>query len=265
MGQPSVTVTTRLQAPLPRQTQRVRGLGGGTGSPTRSTAQASRAAGFLNSHSYTGHGATHSTHSLHTPLQEDPLTHLIPSPSPGTATHRHTHCGPLPLAKAQGAGPRLRKGPGWAGRPAAAGAAWRDHAPRAGMPASGQGTAVPEPARTAPPGSSLPLQFPWQERHTAASHLDVRELAQVRVHGQQRLVHQLLVVIHPEQVVVLRRQEQVSAPPGHQPPQPQLSSPRNLGAQLLPHHFKAQCLLKTSVSSLVKWASSRGQQGPWEG
>lgn len=30
-----------------------------------------------------------------------------------------------------------------------------------------------------------------------SSHLNVRELAQVGVHGQQRLVHQLLVVVHP--------------------------------------------------------------------
>lgn len=37
-----------------------------------------------------------------------------------------------------------------------------------------------------------------------ASHLDVRELAQVCVHGQQRLVHQLLVVIQPEEVIVLK-------------------------------------------------------------
>ena len=39
----------------------------------------------------------------------------------------------------------------------------------------------------------------------STAHLDVRELAQVRVHGQQRLVHQLLVVIHPEQVIVLQK------------------------------------------------------------
>lgn len=36
------------------------------------------------------------------------------------------------------------------------------------------------------------------------SYLYVRELAQVGVHGQQSLVHQLLVVVHPQQVIVLR-------------------------------------------------------------
>lgn len=46
--------------------------------------------------------------------------------------------------------------------------------------------------------------LPAQAARSTVSHLDVRELAQVRVHGQQRLVHQFLVVIHPEQVIVLK-------------------------------------------------------------
>lgn len=203
------------------------------------------------------------------PNRRTSLTHRVPSTD---SRHRHTqhaHCGASsprrdPGNRAPSSQPRkARLGGGLAGwlrqeQP------WRDQAPVAGTPASGQVTAVPEPAPACPRPVPLSLSFPGMAQ-TAASHLDVRELAQVRVHGEQRLVHQLLVVIHPEQVVVLKERQQVSAPQGASHPSPQLSPPRNLGAQLLPHHFKVWWLLKTSVSSSVKWASSRGQQGPMGG
>lgn len=135
----------------------------------------------------------------------------------------------------------------------------------AGMPASEQVTAVPEPAPACPHPVPLSLSFPCMNARRAASHLDVRELAQVSVHSQQRLVHQLLVVIHPEQVIVLKEAAAGECISGRQPPQPTALASQDLGAQLLPHHFKIWWLLKTSVSSSVKWASSLGQQDPMGG
>lgn len=41
-----------------------------------------------------------------------------------------------------------------------------------------------------------------------ASYLDIRELAEIGVHGQQGLVHKLLVIIRPQQVIVLSKKHQ---------------------------------------------------------
>ena len=87
----------------------------------------------------------------------------------------------------------------------------------------------------------------------SASHLDVRELAQVRVHGQQRLVHQLLVVIHPEQVIVLQEARAQQCAPGelaHSRPGSHLPGARGPAR---PRRFPAGRPLRASASSSVKW------------
>lgn len=98
---------------------------------------------------------------------------------------------------------------------------------------------------------------------STVSHLDVRELTQVCVHGQKCLVHQLLMVIHPEQIVVLKRQEHMNAnaplgllaTPAHS-----FCLPGTWGSALTPS-LQGLVASETSISSSVKCAGSWGQQG----
>ena len=138
-----------------------------------------------------------------------PLIHVV-SPRVTPQLHGPTcTCSTRSLSTAQrptGTGFPAQKGPGLGtGRPASEGAAPEDEL-------GGEGEAClqpwaactpPHPSPTPAPRHRLPGRSRMEGQSTA--HLDVRELAQVRVHGQQRLVHQLLVVIHPEQVIVLQK------------------------------------------------------------
>lgn len=198
------------------------------------------------------HTMTHSFPSKHresntghtTPRPSSPVIHFV-SPRVTPQLHGHTRtCSTRSLSIARrptGTGFPAQKGPGLGtGRLAS-----EEAAPEGELGGEGEACLQPWAARTPPPPAPrhrLPGRSRVEGQSTA--HLDVRELAQVRVHGQQRLVHQLLVVIHPEQVIVLqkaRAQEwtpgglgcgRASSPlPGTQGPAPSLHSwaaPQNL-------------------------------------
>lgn len=117
------------------------------------------------------------------------------------------------------------------------------------------GALSPAPAPPSLSPSPAPRhRLPGRSRvdRPSTSHLDVRELAQVRVHGQQRLIHQLLVVIHPEQVIVLREtrtQQRAPGEPAHSRSGSHLPGTRG---PALPHRFTAGRLLRTSASLSIK-------------
>lgn len=124
-----------------------------------------------------------------------------------------------------------------------------------GQSARRVGEACLQPGAALSPSPAPRHRLPGHSRvdRPSASHLDVRELAQVRVHGQQRLVHQLLVVIHPEQVIVLqetRTQQRAPGEPAHSRSGSHLPGTRG---PALPHRFTAGRLLRTSAPLSMKW------------
>lgn len=142
--------------------------------------------------------------TLHTPYSQ--------SQSHSTATWPHTGNTPWgsshsPQTQSTGRASSVEQERWWADHRGSSPRRMRCHARR--MSPTGQSWLWPEPALDStsgspPPSPSTGCQTRTSQIHQEDSHLDVRELAQLRVHGQQRLVHQFLVVVHPQQVIVLK-------------------------------------------------------------